>query len=325
MITKGTFRMNAAVAESMSEAGHSARYARVVALSKRTEWQIDRDLLRDRTFDFTRKFLPDGLTLSDRLTFLSAEDARLMSQVQGRTYAYIFGLVERFISAKMLDLGRAKIFGDQLALEGLVRFSNEEIKHQELFRRMEAMMAPYMPAGYRRVADPNDVARAVLSARTWAVLALTCHIELFVQSHYAESIAPHQEICPLFKDVFQFHWRDECQHVVLDELEWKAEHASLAGAERDLAVDDLIALVGAVDGILQAQSTADADYFLRNARESYDADQTAQIAAAVLAAYRWQYIISGVQHPHFGRLLANLTTPAQMSRIQAALAPILGR
>jgi hypothetical protein len=315
--------MNAAVAE-MSEAGHSARYARVVALSKRTEWQIDRDLLRDRAFDFARNFLPDGLTLSHRLTFLSAADVRLMSQVQGRTYAYIFGLVERFISAKMLDLGRARIFGDQFALEGLVRFSNEEIKHQELFRRMEAMMAPHMPQGYRRVADPNDVARAVLAARTWAVLALTCHIELFVQSHYAESIAPHQEICPLFRDVFQFHWRDECQHVVLDELEWKAEHATLSAAERDLAVDDLIALVGAVDGILQAQSTADAAYFMRNAQATYSAEQAAQVAACVLAAYRWQYIISGVQHPHFGRLLASLTTPAQMSRIQAALAPILG-
>ncbi len=83
--------MNAAVAEVMSEVGHSARYARVVALSKKTEWQIDRDLLRARPFDFSRKFLPDGLTLSHRLPFLSANDARLMSQVQGRTYAYILG------------------------------------------------------------------------------------------------------------------------------------------------------------------------------------------------------------------------------------------
>jgi hypothetical protein len=316
--------MNAVVAEATSATSQSARYARVIALSKKTEWQIDRDLLRGRTFDFSRKFLPDGLTLSHRLSFLSTDDARLMSQVQGRTYAYIFGLVERFISAKMLDLSRAKIFGDQLALEGLVRFSNEEIKHQDLFRQMEAMIAPNMPDGYRRVADPNDVARAVLAARTWAVLALTCHIELFVQSHYAESIAPQQDISPLFKDVFQFHWRDECQHVVLDELEWKAEHARLSPAERDLAVDDLIALVAAVDGILQAQSTADAGYFVKNARETYTVEQTAQIAASVLAAYRWQYIVSGVRHPHFRRLLTGLTTPAQMSRIQAALAPILG-
>src|ERR1700751_3270209 len=187
--------MNAVVTDAIAETGHAARYARVVALSKKTEWQIDRDLLRGRTFDFSRKFLPDGLTLSQRLAFLSADDVRLMSQVQGRTYAYIFGLVERFISAKMLELGRARIFGDPLAVEGLVRFSNEEIKNQELFRRMEAMIAAHMPAGHRQVADPNDVARAVLAARTWAVLALTCHIELFVQSHYAESIAPQQEIC----------------------------------------------------------------------------------------------------------------------------------
>ena len=177
--------MNAVVADVVAESGNAARYARCLAASKKAEWEIDKDLMRGRTFDFSHKFLPDGLSLVDRLGFLSGDEARLLSQVQGRTYAYVFGLVERFISAKMLEQSRAKIFGDQLALEGLVRFSNEEIKHQELFRRMEAMMAPHMPAGYRQVADPNDVARAVLAASTWSVLALTCHIELFVQSHYA--------------------------------------------------------------------------------------------------------------------------------------------
>ena len=64
--------------------------------------------------------------------------------------------------------------------------------------------------------------------------------------------------------MFKYHWKDESQHVVLDELEWKDEHASLSPAQRDQAVDDLIALVAAVDGILQAQSAADADYFARN-------------------------------------------------------------
>jgi hypothetical protein len=43
----------------------------------------------------------------------------------------------------------------------------------------------------------------------------------------------------------------------------------------------------------------------------------------VLSAYRWQYIVSGVQHPHFGRLLTSMTTLTQMSQIQAALAPII--
>ncbi|KJZ35302.1 diiron oxygenase [Pseudomonas fluorescens] len=315
--------MNTAVTLPSSESGNAARYAQLVRSSKKAEWQIDRDLLQDRSFDFSRKFLPDGLSRIDRLTFLAPDEARLLSQIQGRTYAYIFGLVERFISAKMLDQGRAHVFDDQLALEALVRFSNDEIKHQELFRRIETMMGTQLPAGYCQVADPNDVARAVLAASTWSVLALTCHIELFVQTHYVQSIAPREELCPLFKDVFKFHWKDESRHVVLDELEWEDEHAKLSPTERDQAVNDLIALVAAVDVILQAQSASDADYFIRNVSPSFSVDETAQIKASVLSAYRWQYIISGVQHPHFGRLLTRMTTPAQLSRIQTALAPIM--
>jgi hypothetical protein len=315
--------MNASAVVLNSESGHAARYAKLVSLSKKSEWQIDRDLLQDRTFDFSRKFLPDALSRVDRLAFLSADEARLLSQIQGRTYAYVFGLVERFISAKMLDQGRAHVFGDQVALEALLRFSSEEIKHQELFRRMEAMIGSRLPPGYRQMADPNDVARAVLAASTWSVLALTCHIELFVQEHYAQSIGPRDDLCPLFKDVFKYHWKDESRHVVLDELEWKNEHARLSPDDRDHAVNDLIALVAAVDGILQAQSQADADYFAGSVSRTLDAEERAQIHAAVLGAYRWQYIVSGVQHPHFGRLLSSMTTQAQMTRIQAALAPIM--
>ena len=187
------------------------------------------------------------------------------------------------------------------------------------------MIGRGMPAGYRFLPQPDAVAQVVLGKSTWSVLALTCHIELFVQSHYAESIAPREELCPLFRDIFQFHWRDECQHVVLDELEWKAEHERLSASERDRAVGDLIALVGAVDGILREQSAADAGYFCASTGRAADGSEGRQIAASILAAYRWQYIISGVQHPHFGRLLTRMTTADQMARITAALAPILGR
>jgi hypothetical protein len=272
----------AVAAVQIPAADQTARYARVVASSKKAEWQIDRDLIRGRDFDFSRKFLPDRLSQIDRLRFLTEAEARLLSQVQGRTYAYIFGLVERFISAKMLDLSRAHAFDDQVALEALVRFSAEEIKHQELFRRMETMIGSQLPTGYRQVADPNDVARAVLAASTWSVLALTCHIELFVQMHYAESIGPREELCPLFKDVFKFHWRDESRHVVLDELEWKQEYARLSPSELDRAVDDLIALVAAVDGILVAQAAADAEYFIGNLPRSLSAEEPAQVGASVL-------------------------------------------
>ena len=46
------------------------------------------------------------------------------------------------------------------------------------------------------------------------------------------------------------------------------------------------------------------------------------IEAAFLKAYRWQYIHSGAQHPHFGKVLSSLTTEGQGERIQAALATL---
>ena len=301
----------------------SARYAKCIEVSKRIHWEIDRDVIRHRDFDFTKKFLPDGLSFVDRVPFLGADERRLLSQVQGRTYANIFGLVERFIAAKVLDVSRDYWLGDQTALEALVRFGDEEIKHQELFRRIESMCAAGMPHGYTFVAEPNAVASAVLSKSTWAVLALTCHIEIFVLAHYHESIDADVNVSELWKDVFLYHAREESQHAILDELEWVRENAKITAEARDAAVDDLIALVGAVDGILQAQSAADTHYFVEICGRAMTAIEVEAIKAAVLAAYRWQYIVSGVQIPRFSDLLNGMITPAQRERIGVALTPIM--
>src|SRR5712671_5160298 len=118
----------------------SSRYARCIESSKRVRWDIDEDVIRGRRFDTAHKFLPDGLSLTSGFTTLSPGERRFVSQIQGRTYANIFGLVERFINAKVLELSRDHWFGDQVALEALVRFSDEELKHQEMFRRIEQMI-----------------------------------------------------------------------------------------------------------------------------------------------------------------------------------------
>ena len=301
-----------------------ARYAKCIEVSKRIRWDTDRDVIRGRNFDFGRKFLPDGLSKAVQLTFLDAAEQRFFSQVQGRTYANMFALVERFIGAKVLDISRGHWLGDQVALEALVRLTDEELKHQEMFRRLEAMMAPAMPAGYAFLPQPNDVAGAVLAASTWAVLALTCDIELFSQAHYRSSIEPETAIDPLWKDVFLFHWKEESQHAILDEMEWLREDEKLDPKQRDQAVDQLIGLVGAVDGIVQMQSKADADYFVRSAGRAFDAGQIGAIEATLLAAYRWQYITSGVQDRRFLAILGPMINAEQGARINAALAPIVG-
>lgn len=300
------------------------RYAKCIEVSKRIRWDIDRDVIRGRSFDFKKKFLPDGLSKLAQLSFLSAEEKRFYSQVQGRTYACMFALVERFIGAKMSELGREHALGDQIAFEALVRLTDEELKHQELFRRLEAMTAAGMPAGYVFLPQANDVAGAVLAASTWAVLALTCDIELFSQAHYRSSIEPDRDLDPLWKDVFLFHWKEESQHAILDEMEWLRVNEKIDAAARDQAVDQLIGLVGAVDGICQVQAKVDADYFVRVAGREFSDVERQAIAATTLAAYRWQYITSGVQDARFAALLGSMIDATQGMRIQAALEPIVG-
>src|SRR5512137_142278 len=120
---------------AVAHPSNSEQYARCIAASKAVRWDIDADVIRGRSFDRTRKFLPDGLSLPQEFPMLSETEQIFASQIQGRTYANIFGLVERFITAKLLEVGHEHSLGDQNALEALVRFSDEELKHQALFRR----------------------------------------------------------------------------------------------------------------------------------------------------------------------------------------------
>jgi hypothetical protein len=299
------------------------RYAKCIEVSKRIRWDIDRDVIRGRGFALDKKFLPDGLSLVDALEFLNADERRVLSQIQGRTYANMFGLCERYIGAKILEVSRGHAFGDQTAVEALVRFTDEELKHQELFRRIEKLTAEGMPPGYRFVPDPNDVALVVLSKSTWAVLALTCHIELFTQAHYRESIDSDENLSELYKDVFFFHWKEESQHAILDELEWQREDNRLTDAERERAVGDLIELVAAVDGILQAQAPVDVDYFVSVCGRPFSSEERKKLDESVLRAYRWQYIVSGVKEPRFSNLLESMVSAKDMNRIGTALAPIM--
>lgn len=143
-----------------------SQYAKCIEVSKRVRWDIEKDVLRNRSLNWSQKFLPDGVSKVHRFDFLDDTEKRLLSQIQGRTYANMFGFVERFITAKVLETTRDHWLGSQVALEALIRFCDEELKHQALFRRVEKMMAAGMPKGYRFLHGPDEVAAAVLQRST---------------------------------------------------------------------------------------------------------------------------------------------------------------
>src|SRR5690348_7180383 len=85
--TRGT-QMNA-----IDKTFNTDRYARSIQASKRVRWDIDEDVIRGRRFDVANKFLPDGLSQAEAFATLSPDEKRFVSQIQGRTYANVFGLV----------------------------------------------------------------------------------------------------------------------------------------------------------------------------------------------------------------------------------------
>ncbi len=307
----------------MNTATGDTRYRKVLHNSQRVTWDIDADVIRFRQLDTDCKFLPDSLSLVAQLPFLNQEQQRLFSQVQGRTYAYLFGLIERCINAKVLELGRTHSLGDQTAVAALLKFVQEELKHQELFRRIEKLADRALPPGYRMTTDPDSAAGAMLRKSTWAVLALTCFVEIFTQAHYLHSIRDEDELSPLFKDVFYYHWVEEKQHATLDELEWQRVHDAMQPAAIDAAVNDLIELVHMLDQILQAQASADGDYFCSSTNACLDQDRCNAVKACLLKAYRLQYLVSGAQIERFQHALSSKVTPQQKQRIKAAFAPLI--
>jgi hypothetical protein len=249
--------------------------------------EIERDVIRGRAFEPHGKYLPDGLSHAAAFDFLGEQERRFVSRIQARTYASLFGLMER----------------------------------QALFRRLDAMMAERMP-GYRFLLEAEAVAAALQQRSFWARCALNCLIELSTQVHHRLSLEPDEALDPLWKDVLLFHWEEESQHALLDEMAWRSEDAKLDAAARDRAVDDLVALMGALDALLQPQAAADAAYFVRACGRESAAGERARLEAGFLHAYRWQYIVSGVQVPHFSAILAALVDALQYGRIAAALAPL---
>lgn len=234
----------------------------------------------------------------------------------------MFGFVERFIAAKILDISRDHWLGDQVALEALVRFCDEELKHQELFRRIEGMISQGMPGDYTFSWNPNEVADEILSHSTWAVMALIFEVELFTQEHYKQSIEPDESLSELFKDIFLYHWKEEAHHSSLDELEWPRLNKKISDSERDQAVDEVIGLVGAVDVILQTQSLDDADYFLKTLGQAFTEEEIRRIRSCLLQAYRWQYMFAGVEHPRFQACLGSMLSEEQQGRLAEALRPL---
>ena len=102
--------------------------------SVKNAWTVD-DCFQGRDFDFTKPFLPDRIAGVSGIGCLSDIEKRKLNQIRGNSYCHIFAFVEEYIVPMVVDHARGDVYGDETRLWSLLRFAEEEVKHQEMLRR----------------------------------------------------------------------------------------------------------------------------------------------------------------------------------------------
>jgi hypothetical protein len=299
---------------------HNYSYESVLANSKRVAWTED-ELLDGRSFDLSKRFLPNSLSGVDGITSLNDEEKRKLNQIMGNAYLHLFAYVEEFIVPTVSAAAMDSPYGNEVRQRSLIRFSEDELKHQELFRRTIAMFSEQFGVTPQLIPDREAVAAVIRSKSKLAVLLLIDIIEWFVQVHYTEHVLDEADLDGLFRDLLKHHWLDEAQHAKMDTMLIAEMVDGIPMAEREAAIDEVLELGGAIDGLLQQQIAMNiATLEATTGRVFTEAERT-EITAHTLKAWRYTFLVSGLEHPNVVKLVGEITVegPAKIRAAAEAL------
>ena len=299
---------------------HNYTYQECLETSKRVSWLED-NVLADKNFDFSKRFLPNRLTGVDEIGCLNDHEKLLLNQIMGNAYCHIFAFVEEFIIPTVTEEAMKDVYGDEVRARSLLRFAEEEFKHQEMFRRSVELFGQGFGTECGLIPGREEVAEVVRSKSKLAVMVLTAIIEWFTQLHYIEHVRDNSDLDGLFRDLLRYHWMEEAQHAKLDTLLIGEVAEDLTLEQRETAIDEVIELGGAIDGLLAMQIGMNIDALERVTGRTFTADEKDEITASTQRACRWTFLVSGLQHPNIVKAVGELTTlgPEKVNGVAAAL------
>lgn len=150
---------------------------------------------------------------------------------------------------------------------------------------------------------------------------LTSMIEWFTQLHYVEHVRERNELDALFRDLLEYHWMDETQHAKIDLLLIAELAKETNDAEREKAVDELLELGAAIDGLLSQQADLDMESLEKATGRTLTDSERAEIKRSTQRAYHWTFLVSGLEHPNFVPIVGELTRngPGKLAAAATAL------
>jgi P-aminobenzoate N-oxygenase AurF len=298
---------------------HEYTYQTALDGSVKHAWTVD-DCFRGRDFDLTKPFLPDRIAGVSAIGCLSDDEKRMLNQIRGNSYCHIFAFVEEYIVPMVVDHARGDVYGDETRLWTLLRFAEEEVKHQEMLRRACSQFEAGFGVGCGLVPGREQVAGAVLGTSPLTALLLTSMIEWFTQLHYVEHVRDRTELDELFRDILRFHWIDESRHARLDSLLIDEVASDLTAEQRETAVDELLELGAAVDGLLAQQAELDIDALQNATGRTFTPSERDEIRTHQQRSYRWTFLVSGLEHPNFVSIVEHITEDGAKKLADAATA-----
>src|ERR1043166_7442092 len=114
-------------------------HAAIMEVADRVAWTVD-DVFGGRRFDASKPIVPASWVGTEALWFLGPDEQLTLNHCRAFSYVHLLGNYEEFIPP---HLGHAMDNGDpdaELQARSLVRFGQEERKHQALFGRAEAVL-----------------------------------------------------------------------------------------------------------------------------------------------------------------------------------------
>ena len=102
---------------------HGFTYQDTLATSNKIAWRIEDIIGGEKRLDFSKPFMPESLARVEGLTFLSPAEQRVLNQIRGHGYLYLFGLTEEFILPFVLDHARPMLSGNDARTRAFLNFA----------------------------------------------------------------------------------------------------------------------------------------------------------------------------------------------------------
>lgn len=265
---------------------------------EKASWSYE-DSIGDLTLDFDRRFLPKGLCGQNYPAWLTAEQSLLLNQIRGYSYAHLFVFIEQFIVQQTHMSSADYMHVDSDALSTMLKFADEELKHQRMFERLKDLIEEGLPVRPNELAGKETLAEEVCSKTPMAVYLVILATEWLTQRHYLECFKEDEDALDAsFVKVFRLHWAEEAQHARADALELQSLASGMDDQAIQEALTQAIDIFGTLMGLLADQSILDVQTFERIVGD-IGSSRREELLSLLTSESCWTFVYSGLEHNAF--------------------------